>query len=51
MKKTVFNAVGGGTAYEAPNLVLLEIATERGFALSTEGSNEGWGEEDEAVDW
>lgn len=51
MKKTVFNVEGGG-AYEAPNLVLLEIATERGFALSTEGgSNEGWGDEDEEVDW
>ena len=51
MKKTAFN-MEGVEAYEAPTLAMLEIATERGFALSTDGgTNEGWGETDEEVDW
>lgn len=52
MKRSTFNMGGGEYSYEAPALTLLEVATERGFALSTEGgTNEGWGDGDETVDW
>lgn len=49
--------MGGGQAspvhnYEAPELSIVEIAVEKGFAVSDPYStNEGWGDEDNVIEW
>ena len=42
MKKTMMQ----GTAYEAPALELLTVSVEQGFAASTDGVIDDWGNGD-----